>query len=595
MSVSIKQNEIVEATTGHLVVLAGPGCGKTHTITEKICYIFENEKIPDPYRILALTFTDYAARVMRSYLRSKGFTHWDRVFIGTFHSFGSYLLRCFGKEIGIKENFKIIELQVRDKLLKTVINDCSIRISVKDLGGLFDRVKRGEVSLERRESDAGKELFAAYELYNQTLRENNLLDFGDLIYLANTLLEQSDFVKHLVTNTYRYIIVDEFQDTDKQQLLLVKALAQPAIGSTIVGDDDQSIFSWRGANRENIYIIKELLGAEEKILGENFRSNEVILEAARKVIGFDPNRREKKITCVSHESGNLYCCEFNDLFHEATILGDIINAIIHQGGVLNLGKIALIARIRYRTDQVKEEFDRRGLPWFDRSDLAFLDSWETALGLATLRLAHDTSSSEFLYQLLSTIEEAGLAYRLNERDSLDVAIRIRDRVKNAKIIDFSTQNIQNILSFAGIYEIIQKASPGETEIQQKISNLMKMIQDINKISEIHGIDLFHTIKRISGFDAIQIITGHQSKGGEFDIVFFIGLEDDILPSYHSHNDEYQIAEERRIFYVGITRAKKTAYLTYTITRPTLNGTIRSTARSRFIDHIPPEYFTPLNY
>jgi DNA helicase II / ATP-dependent DNA helicase PcrA len=595
MSLTIKQEEIVKEVRGHFVVLAGPGCGKTHTITEKICYIFENEKISEPYRLLALTFTDYAARIMRSYLRKKGFSHWDRVYIGTFHSFGSYLLRSFGREIGLREDFKIIESKERDKILKELVKNNGLRITARDLGDLFERVKRGEVTLERRDIDAVKEFVTAYESYNQILRENNFLDFGDLIYNANLLLNQSDFAKRLITKTYCYIVVDEFQDTDKQQLLLVKEIAKTALGSTIVGDDDQSIFSWRGANRDNLINIKEILGSEERILGENFRSNEVILEAARKIIGCDPNRKEKNITCVSTESGNLYRCEFNDVFHEAKIICNIMKDITRKGGVKNLGDISLIARVRYRTDQAKEEFDRRGLPWFDRSDLTFLDSWETAIGLATLRLAHDTSSSEFLYQLMSRIEEAGLAHRLKEIDSLDVAIHIRDNLRNSGIDDLRIQNVQNILSIAGIFKIIQIVSSGESENQQKISNLMKMIQDLDKISAIHEIDLFDTIKRISGFDAIQIISGHQSKGGEFDIVFFIGLEDDILPSYHSHNDDNQIAEERRIFYVGITRAKKSAYLTYATTRPTLYGGIRKTEKSRFIDYIPSEFFTPLNY
>ena len=595
MSLTKKQKEIVEEVTGHYIVLAGPGCGKTHTITEKICYIFEKEKIPEPHRLLALTFTDNAARVMRSNLRSKGFTNWDRVFIGTFHSFGSYLLRSFGREIGIREDFKIIDTADRDKMLRIIVSNSGLGISAKDLGGVFERVKRAEISLEGRDSDAAIALLSAYKQYNQILRQNNSLDFGDLIYLPNILLERSDFVNRLIKNAYRYVIVDEFQDTDRQQLMMVEKIALTSIGSTIVGDDDQSIFSWRGANRDNLNVIKGILGSNERILGENFRSNEVILEAAQIIIGFDPDRREKKITCVSTESGNLYCCEFNDLFHEAVTLCNIIKDISHQGRISHLGKVALIARTRYRADQIKEEFDRRELPWFDRSDLGFLDSWETTIGLATLRLAYNTSSSEFLFQLLSVIEEAGLAYRLNETDSLDVAIQIRDNLKKTQITDFSIDNVQNILSSAGIFKIIQKASPGESEVQQKISNLKKMIQDINKISEIHEIDLFNTIKRISGFDAIQIITGHQSKGGEFDIVFFIGLEDDILPSYHSHNDESQIAEERRIFYVGITRAKKSAYLTYVLTRTTSYGAIRPTTRSRFIDYIPPNYFSPLKF
>lgn len=594
MSLTKKQKKVVEEVTGHYVVLAGPGCGKTHTITEKICYIFEHEKISEPYRLLALTFTDHAARVMRSYLRKKGFNYWDRAFIGTFHSFGSYLLRSFGREIGIREDFEIIDSSERDVILKKLAKESRLGISPKDLGDVFERIKRGDILLENKDNDAARALLSSYTQYNQALRDNNFLDFGDLIFLSNVLLDNSYFVKRLVSSSYRYVIVDEFQDTDKQQLLLISKIAKSAIGSTIVGDDDQSIFSWRGANRENLKEIKKNLGSKERILGENFRSNEIILEAARMIIGADQDRKEKKITCVSKESGNIYCCEFEDVSKEATFISNSISEIIRKGKILHLGRLAIIARARYRADQIKNEFDRSGLPWFDRSDLLFLDSWETTIALATLRLAHDTSSSEYLFQLLVSIEESGLAYRLNKSDSLDVALQIRNALNQAQITDLSIRNIHVLLSSAGIFNIIQMASPSNSEIQQKKSNLLKMIQVIQNLSEKHEIDLFNTIKRISGFDAIQIITGHQSKGSEYEIVFFIGLEDDILPDYRSHNEETQIAEERRIFYVGITRAKKSAYMTYVLSRENQYGRVKATTRSRFLDYIPSEYFSPLN-
>lgn len=592
MALTPKQNEIVKATRGHFVVLAGPGCGKTHTITEKICYIFEREKIPEPYRLLALTFTDYSARIMRSYLRSKGFDRWDRVYIGTFHSFGSYLLRSFGKEIGIKENFQIIELNERKKLLEDLNKQYSIGIRQYDLGELFDRSKRGEITLEEGKYEAAKKILLAYNSYNQILREKNLLDFGDLIFLSTKLLQQSDFVKRVVTNTFRYIIVDEFQDTDKQQLELVKILAQKAIGSTIVGDDDQSIFGWRGAYRENIYKIKDALNATEKILGENFRSDEIIIEAARKIIGYDPNRRDKDIRGISDDRGNLYLCEFQNPYEEARKIGNIFISLIKEEKISNLGRSVIIARQRNRTEWIKDEFDQKKLAWFDRSTLSFQDSWETALGLATLRLAFDPFSSEFLSHLLTCVEEAGLAYRLKEDDPLTIALKIRNNLKGGVIDDFSPNNSKKILEIAGLYEMIPNASAGESNLHQRISNLNKMLIDIITLSNSQKIDLYNSIKRISGLDAVQIITGHQSKGGEFDIVFFIGLEDDILPDFRSHKDEQKIAEERRIFYVGLTRAKKSAYLTYSKTRPMEYG-VKPTKRSRFIDHIPKEYFSLL--
>jgi DNA helicase-2/ATP-dependent DNA helicase PcrA len=591
MSLTPKQREVVEATNGHYVVLAGPGCGKTHTITEKILYIFEKETIPEPYGLLAVTFTDAAARTMRARLRSKGFGQWDRVWVGTFHSFGRYILGCYGGDIGIREDFEIIELDKRNLILEQLVKKHSIDSSYPNLDSLFDRLKRDGVYPEQGDDYLSSDIRRAYKDYQQKLHDENLLDFGDLIAFAVQLLQESNFVKRLYTRFFRYVIVDEFQDTDKQQLEMIRLLAEPAIGSTIVGDDDQSIFGWRGALRENVYKIKELLGSTEIVLGQNFRSDEVIVEAAAKVIGFDPDpkRRDKDIEPVSKEMGHLYRREFKNPDGEAKSVVKWINKT-RNNMIDDPGDMAIIVRTHYRAEWIIQEMDRIGVPWFDRSRLNFQDSWETALGLAIIELAHNPSSSLFLHRVLAAVEEGGLAFRLGDEDALDEALRIRDKLKISENLESDPKKVDKILDAAGMEEIIQKVSAGISDARQRITNLRKMIEDISSEAGKHDIDLLQVIDRFLGHGAIQIISGHQSKGGEFDIVFFIGLEDDVLPDYRAHNNDEKLAEERRIFYVGLTRARKAAYLTSVTHRP-VQDWVKNAVPSRFIGHIPDECFS----
>ncbi|HUS87898.1 MAG TPA: ATP-dependent helicase [Desulfosporosinus sp.] len=455
MNLTPKQREVVEATTGHYVVLAGPGCGKTHTITEKILYIFEKETIPEPYGLLAVTFTDAAARIMRARLRSKGFNQWDRVWVGTFHSFGRYILGCYGSDIGIREDFEIIELDKRNLILEQIIKKHLIGIPPSEIGSIFDGLKRRGIYPKQGDDYIPSDIREAYKEYNRILRDENLLDFGDLVALAVQLLQKSDFVNRLYTRFFRYVMVDELQDTDKQQLEMIRLLAEPAIGSTLVGDDDQSIFGWKGAIRENVYKIKKLLNSTEILLGQNFRSDEVIVEAATKVIGFDPNRRDKDIEPVSKERGHLYRYEFKDPVDEAKYVVKWINETLNNM-VNDLGNIAIIARTHYRPDWIIQEMDRVGISWFDRSRLNFDDSWETALGLAVIELAHDPHSSLFLHRVIASVEVGGLAFRLGDEDALDVALKIRDQLKTSENLELDSNKVSKILDAAGMIEIIQK-------------------------------------------------------------------------------------------------------------------------------------------
>jgi len=586
-----QQREVVEAETGHIVVLAGPGSGKTHTITEKIAYLFGRAVIPEPYGLLAVTFTDAAAREMRSRLRAKGFRQWDRVWVGTFHSFGRYLLSCYGGDIGIREDFEIIEPDNRTTLLGRVIPTCSGGWTPRDLGERFDRLKRQGIYPGLGDDRLDKDLQLAYQEYQRLLSESNMLDFGDLIALAVQLLRKSYLARRLYTGFFRYVIVDEFQDTDPQQLEMIRILAEPAIGSTIVADDDQSIFGWRGARRTNVYAIEQTLGAKRIVLGQNFRSDQVIVEAAMAVIGHEANRAPKNVVAVSQARGHLFRCEFPDPEEEARQVVEWIERVLNENPVDDPGEIAVITRVRRRADWVLKEMDRVGISWFDRARLKFQDSWETTLGLAVLALACDLNSSEGFYRVMTAVEDGGLAFRLGDEDALDVARRIRDRL--AATIDLTPDPAtgQTILDVAGFRKAVRMASAGTSDARRRIANLRKMVADVAQEAHEHGLDLVGVVDRLSGHGAVQVMSGHSAKCREFDLVFFVGLEDDVLPIYHSRQDDEKIAEERRIFYVGLTRARRAAYLTSASERLMPWGDVQKKISSRFIDHIPEEFFS----
>lgn len=593
MGLTQKQKEAVEAIPGHYVILAGPGCGKTHTITEKIMYIFKKEIIPEPYGVLAITFTDSAARIMRGRLRKKGFEKWDRIWVGTFHAFGRYILSCYGSEIGIREDFEIIEPEKRDKILEQLIIKHKPDFFLSDLRNYFDFLKRKGVYKDNEGVKIVSDARDAYFEYNDILRNHNLLDFGDLVALTVKLLNSSDFVKRLYTRFFRYVLVDEFQDTDGQQLEMIKIFAENAIGSTIVGDDDQSIFGWRGALRRNVHTIKELLGSTEIVLGQNFRSDKVIVEAAEKIIGADPDRLKKNIKAVSEKRGNLYFCKFDTPVDEAKTVVGWIKDLNQKNKVEDLGEISIIARTHLRSKWAIEEMDKNDIPWFDRSRLNFQDSWETTLALSVIQLASNPNSSHFLYHVLSAVEDGGLAYRLGDTDALDIAKQIRDKLKSVDKMELNLDQIDKIFEIAGIKEIIEDASPGESITKQKIKNLDQMKNDIIEEAKRNKIDLIKAVDRFLCHNAVQVISGHQSKGCEFDYVFFIGLEDNTLPDYRSHGNDDKLAEERRIFYVGLTRARKASYLTCVKKLPIRNDWIIQTKPSRFIGHIPTEYFSEI--
>jgi len=587
MPLTDEQKAVVYADQGMFVVLAGPGSGKTRTIIEKITHLFNDKVIPEPFGLLAITFTNAAANEMRSRLRTSGFRQWDQVFIGTFHSFCHYLLSCYGSDVGVREDFDVVDSQTQDNIINEILRDYP-HLSLSNIKNTIEGLKRQGIYPGIKDERIAPELRAIYSAYQTSLMEDNLVDFGDLIFFAIRLLEESVLTKRIFTSHFHHILVDEFQDTDHQQLELIKILAERATSVSIVADDDQSIFGWRGADRRNVEAIAKHLGAKRLQLGINFRSDQVIVEAAEYVIQQDADRTTKSITASSKDRGHLYYGLFADPSEEANNVGSQIVEIRDQGTVDDLGQIAIIARARRRVEPVIEYLDSMSINWFDRSRLNFIDAWDALLAIATLNLAIAPESTDGLFNVMSTIEDAGLAYQLSVQDALDVALDLKSNIVENIVEQPSLTNIDEILEISGFWRLLEQVSWSSTEQKNRKENVTMMVEDLIRIAEQSNFSLIKSLDHLAGLGAIQIMTGQGAKGREFDHVFFIGLEEGVIPDYRAENED-EIAEERRIFYVGLTRARRAVYLSSVLERIMPWGEMRTQQQSRFIFQIPDEF------
>jgi DNA helicase II / ATP-dependent DNA helicase PcrA len=590
MSLTPKQREVIEGVEDHLVVLAGPGSGKTYTITEKILYLFENQVIPEPYGLLAITFTNGAANEMRSRLRSKGFHQWDRVWVGTFHGFGHYLLTCYGGDVGVREDFDIIDREAQDSILDQVVSTKLRNVGTSILRNKIENFKRRGIYPGYGDERLASSLQTAYTEYQRLLDERNMLDFGDLIALSVRLLRKSDLVKRLFTNFFRYIVVDEFQDTNRPQLNMVHIMAREAIGSTVVADDDQAIYRFRGADRTNVYKIQELLDASLITLDMNFRSDQVIVDAAKSVIRCEANRTPKGIVAASKDCGDLYKYEFPTPELEAQQVTKLIISLREKNKIEDWGEIAVITRDHLRAEQILNAMDNAQVPWFDRARLNFDDSWETTLGLAILALSCDLKSSDELYRVMTAVENGGLAFYLGDEDALDIALEIKERLTGSQAWEATPAKAQLIIDISKIKRMLETYARSTSEYNRLIENLQTMIDDVAQEAQSLQLTLKEVVNRLDGYGAIQVLSGHGSKGREFDYVFMVGLEDDVIPHYRAKKTE-EIDEERRIFYVSLTRARKAAHLSSAAERLMPWGKKQERKPSRFISHIPNEFFS----
>jgi DNA helicase-2/ATP-dependent DNA helicase PcrA len=519
-----------------------------------------------------VTFSDAAARELRERLEGHVPAARDVVWCGTFHGFGSRLLRAYGSRVGVAEDFVVANAQDASGIREQVIAEHHT-FTNNQLRDQIDRLKRrGIYPSDGNISDP--ELAAAYAEYTRQLRAANMLDFSDLVALAHRLLSQHPDILEIARNKFRYVVADEFQDTDPIQLELITLAAQSQAGSLVVADDDQAIYEWRGARRANVYEIANRLQSSVVVLAENYRSGRVIVDAASAVIGNDSARNAKTLKALI-DGGRIHGASFQTPEDEAAAIVQVVEQHIDAGVLAH--EIAIISRAAYRNDAIAVALKQLSVPWFDRSQLDHHDSWEAFAILGLITLTTNRDDSDALGLLVRAMDQSGIV-----DDGYDAAIALRSSLGPVSIAT-SVADVHGIRDRSGFDRLL-----GRPQQASERRRLQQNIADLDRDFEAQlkgGAQLLRAVSCFLGKGTVQFCSGHAVKGREFDIVLMMGLEDDVLPGYRSHNDPEALSQERRVFYVSMTRARHEVRLSYARTRM-WKGRPQSKSGSRFLSELP---------
>lgn len=623
-----KQKEAVLATEGPCLVIAGAGSGKTKVLTHKIAYLL-SEKNVKPWNILSITFTNKAANEMKQRVEKLVGEASQEMWLGTFHSICVRILRRFIDRIGFDTTFLIFDSTDQ----RTLVKECIKSIGLDDK--LFtDRSVLSEISNGKNDmlepkayqvkynGDFRKEKIGeVYELYQKKLKENNALDFDDIINYTIKILTENPDVLEYYTEKFKYVLVDEYQDTNKAQFMLVSILASKYGNITVVGDNDQGIYSFRGADITNILNFeKDFPGSKIVKLEQNYRCTGNILKAANAVIKNNENKYDKKLW-TENEEGKLPCIyKAEDEYDEASYIVKQIN-MLKMEEYLKLSDFVILYRMNSQSRAIEDIFRRENIPYKIIGGLKFYERKEIKDIIAYLRLIFNTSDNLSLKRIINE-PKRGIG-----KTSLD---NIRD------ISDKTGKSMYEIIKYAEQYEL-NRVKANSIQFVEVIEELRKQVNQIpiselikltlNKTGYVKALENENTIEaesRIQNLeefltvaiefeeqmaentlaeflesisltsdidnmeeseDTVTLMTLHSAKGLEFPVVFLVGMEEGIFPGYKSIGEIKELEEERRLFYVGITRAMQYLYLTCA-KRRTIFGSTSYNQMSRFLKEIP---------
>lgn len=625
-NLNTEQKEAVLHKNGPLLVLAGPGSGKTKTIIHKIAYLIARGVKSDS--ILALTFTNKAADEMRQRIfnllkKLKTIQNIDALTMGTFHSFGAMVLRhtqIFGGRNRyfiiyddneslslIKESFKQAGISKEDFLPQTVQKTISKAknelLTPKEFGqniqSYFDEI-----------------VYKIYDIYEGLLEKNNAYDFDDLITKTALYLKSHSNVLEYWQNKFKYILVDEYQDTNHSQYILTKLLAQKHKNITVVGDEDQSIYSFRMADYRNILNFeKDFPDAKVIVLGQNYRSTKTIVEASSRLIKNNQFRARKDLWTNQAKGEAIFLSEFEDEKEEALAIVWTIKNLAEENG-FKPNDIAVLYRTNAQSRALEEAFLKEGMRYNLVGDVSFYQRKEVKDILAYLKLLHNPADSLSLKRVLN-VPPRGIGEksvwailpfgsvlikspeRLKEKLSQQIykkassvisvfqelnklknTLSLRDLITQVILItgygDFLKKDLeQGEYRFENIQELISLAK--DFEEYSKEEQLQKFLEKVSLYSESDKLDFSK--------ESPHLMTLHIAKGLEFKAIFLTGMEEGLLPHFKSFEEPYGIEEERRLCYVGITRAKERVYLSFTRKR-TVYGRTQYSLPSRFLKEIP---------
>lgn len=613
-----KQKEAVLYNDGPLLIIAGAGAGKTKTLTSKIAYIID-EHLATPYNILAITFTNKAAKEMRDRLYLLIGDEAKKLQVSTFHSFGLKLLRENYELLGYDRNFVIMDSDDSLTVVKKIIKDLDYDPKIynpKAIRNKMSSCKNELISAKAYEryavSDYEQVIQKVYEKYEKKLQQNNSVDFDDLLILPIKLFREHQDVLEKYQNLYQYVLIDEYQDTNQAQYILTKMISEKNRRITCVGDDSQSIYSFRGANYKNILNFEnDYKDAKTILLEQNYRSTGNILDAANQVIKNNRDRKDKNLWTNKGPGEKIkYYRAYNER-DEAQYVIRKIKELVNRN--VEYKDIAVLYRTNAQSRVVEEEMLKENLPYRVIGSFYFYSRKEIKDLIAYLRLIHNSKDNISLLRVINT-PKRGIGLKTIENLTIKAdteGISIYDAIESGKELEFKktieklksvaedltlTELIDKVLDASGMKKELESEQTLEAEV--RLENLEEFKSITKAFEEKEGLisleDFLLEISLVSDVEEykddpnrISLMTVHSVKGLEFDHVFVVGMEEGLFPHMNSLMENVALEEERRLCYVAITRARDDLHLV-NARRRTLFGKEQVNPVSRFISEINPD-------
>ncbi len=625
-----KQHEAVINTEGPCLIIAGAGSGKTKVLTHKIAYLI-GEKGIKPWNILAITFTNKAANEMKERIANLVGDDARDIWMGTFHSICVRILRRFIDRIGFDSSFIIFDTTDQRTLIKACIKDLNVddklfndRSVLSEISNAKNEMLDPENYIVKANGDFRKEKIASiYELYQKRLRENNAIDFDDIInYTIKILMENPDVLQYY-NDKFQYVLVDEYQDTNKAQFTLITLFASKYGNITVVGDNDQGIYSFRGADITNILNFeKDFPGTKIIKLEQNYRCTQNILKVANSVIKNNEVKYKKELWTKNDEGHLPRVYQADNEYDEATYIVEQIEHLKREE-YYKYSDFAVLYRMNTQSRAIEDILRRENVPYKIVGGLKFYERKEIKDIIAYLRLIQNSADNLSLkriinepkrgigktsidkieqlaitnetsmYEVIKKSDEYGLnRVFLNSREFINVIEDLKSKKDKLKISELIKLTLKN----SGYTKALEQEN--NIEAENRIANLEEFLTVAiefeeefaeNSLSEfLEGITLSSDLDNMEEQeDSITLMTLHSAKGLEFPVVFLVGMEEGIFPGYQSQMEPKELEEERRLCYVGITRAKENLFLTCSKQR-TVFGSTSYNPVSRFLEEIPQE-------
>ncbi len=626
-----EQQQAVQHTEGPLLILAGAGSGKTKVLTVRIAHLLAQGV--NPYEILAITFTNKAAKEMKSRVEGLVGDVANRIWLSTFHSFCAKFLRFeLDNFLGYNSNFTIYDTSDSQAVIKAALKALNLDDKYYPVGAMIAAISDAKNKLlfasdfRKQARDFYQQKVAdVYEYYERELRKNNALDFDDLLLVAVKLLQSNEAVLDKYSKRFRYVMIDEYQDTNHAQYLLAKLLASHWKNIAVVGDADQSIYAWRGADIQNILDFeKDYPNCTSIKLEQNYRSTKIILDAANAVIENNEGRPKKNLWTDKTEGAKIQHFTAQSEHEEAAFIGDTI-AKKHDIHGVPYGDMAILYRTNAQSRVLEEALIKRALPYIMVGGTKFYDRKEIKDVLAYLRVLYNPFDDLSLLRIINVPKRSigattvaklqdyarangtSLFMTLTQLHLVDsIKGKTKEKLEEFGILIFTLvaemedrtvlDILESILDRTGyLAQLEESTDPQDQARAENIGELLsvaKDFQDTNPSGTVE--DFLEQVALVNDVDSFEqeeskvtLMTLHAAKGLEFPIVFLGGLEEGLFPHSRTLMNPEEIEEERRLAYVGITRAEKELYISNATTR-TVFGRTSSYLPSRFIDEIPEE-------